>query len=133
MIVSKSKRSLSFLAATVFFANSFFFSAVSADGESMTLEEVVVTARKRGENLIDIPESVVSLSGEAIERQNIKGLDKIGLAIPNLNLAMRTDGYPNVSIRGIGAFGLTQGVGFYLDDIQLFSDASSRSTETALD
>ena len=39
---------------------------------------------------------------------------------------MRADGYPNVSIRGIGAFGLTQGVGFYLDDVQLFSDASSR-------
>ena len=92
----------------------------------MALEEVVVTARKRGESLIDIPESVVSISGDAIGRQNIKGLDKIGLAVPNLNLAMRTDGYPNVSIRGIGAFGLTQGVGFYLDDIQLFSDASSR-------
>ena len=48
------------------------------------------------------------------------------MLIPNLNLAMRADGYPNVSIRGIGAFGLTQGVGFYLDDVQLFSDASSR-------
>ena len=103
-----------------------FVNPVYADGENMTLEEVVVTARKRGESLIDIPESVVSISGEAIGRQNIKGLDKIGLAVPNLNLAMRTDGYPNVSIRGIGAFGLTQGVGFYLDDIQLFSDASSR-------
>ena len=99
---------------------------VLADRENMALEEVVVTARKRGESLIDIPESVVSISGDAIGRQNIKGLDKIGLAVPNLNLAMRTDGYPNVSIRGIGAFGLTQGVGFYLDDIQLFSDASSR-------
>ncbi len=103
-----------------------FVNPVYADGENMTLEEVVVTARKRGESLIDIPESVVSISGDAIGRQNIKGLDKIGLAVPNLNLAMRTDGYPNVSIRGIGAFGLTQGVGFYLDDIQLFSDASSR-------
>ena len=90
------------------------------------LEEIVVTARKREESLLDIPESVVAISGLSIDRQNIKGLDKIGLAIPNLNLAMRTDGYPNASIRGIGAFGLTQGVGFYIDDVQLFSDASSR-------
>ena len=109
-----------------FFSTLTFVNPIHADGENMTLEEVVVTARKRGESLIDIPESVVSISGDAIGRQNIKGLDKIGLAVPNLNLAMRTDGYPNVSIRGIGAFGLTQGVGFYLDDIQLFSDASSR-------
>ena len=93
---------------------------------SSSLEEIVVTARKREESLLDIPESVVAISGLSIDRRNIKGLDKIGLSVPNLNLAMRTDGYPNVSIRGIGAFGLTQGVGFYIDDVQLFSDASSR-------
>ena len=76
--------------------------------------------------LLIFPNQLFLFPEDAIGRQNIKGLDKIGLAVPNLNLAMRTDGYPNVSIRGIGAFGLTQGVGFYLDDIQLFSDASSR-------
>jgi iron complex outermembrane receptor protein len=77
--------------------------------QQATLEEVIVTARKRDENLMDIPESVTAISGMAIERQNIKGLNKIGLAVPNLNLSMRTDGYPNVSIRGLGAFGMTQG------------------------
>ena len=97
-----------------------------ASAQEARLEEVVVTARKRTENLMDIPDSVTAISGLAIERQNIKGLNKIGLAVPNLNLSMRTDGYPNVSIRGMGAFGMTQGVGFYLDDVQLFSDASSR-------
>jgi outer membrane receptor protein involved in Fe transport len=90
------------------------------------LEEVIVTARKRTENLMDIPESVTAISSLAVERQNIKGLNKIGMAVPNLNLSMRTDGYPNVTIRGVGAYGMTQGVGFYLDDVQLFSDASSR-------
>jgi len=94
--------------------------------DSGMLDEIIVTARKREESLLDISESVTAISGSDIDDQNIKGLDKIGLLIPNLNLAMRADGYPNVSIRGIGAFGLTQGVGFYLDDVQLFSDASSR-------
>lgn len=102
-----------------------------ATAQEARLEEVVVTARKRTENLMDIPESVTAISGLAIERQNIKGLNKIGLAVPNLNLSMRTDGYPNVSIRGMGAFGMTQGVGFYLDDVQLFSDASSRFGDLA--
>ena len=103
------------------------FAAESVDGESANvIEEITVTARKREESVLDIPESVSAISGADIEKQGIKGLDKIGLAVPNLNLAMRTDGYPNVSIRGIGAFGLTQGVGFYLDDVQLFADASSR-------
>jgi outer membrane receptor protein involved in Fe transport len=101
-------------------------SAESTSDSATTLDEIIVTARKREESLLDISESVSAISGSDIDARNIKGLDKIGLLIPNLNLAKRADGYPNVSIRGIGAFGLTQGVGFYLDDVQLFSDASSR-------
>ena len=38
----------------------------------------------------------------------------------------RADGFPNVTVRGLGGFGNTQGVGFYLDDVQLFADAASR-------
>ena len=90
------------------------------------IEEIVVTARKREESLLDIPESITAISGSNIETQNIKTLDDIGFLVPNLNLSMRADGFPNVSIRGLGSFGNTQGVGFYIDDVQLFSDASSR-------
>lgn len=101
--------------------------SIAEEGDSVNLiEEITVTARKREETVLSISESVTAISGSDIDKQNIKGLDKIGLLVPNLNLAMRADGYPNVSMRGIGAFGLTQGVGFYLDDVQLFSDASSR-------
>ena len=90
------------------------------------VEEIIVTARKREESLLEIPESVAALSGDQIARQSIDNLRDIGLSVPNLNLSMRTDGFPNVTIRGIGGFGNTQGVGFYLDDVQVFSDASSR-------
>ena len=101
--------------------------SIAADGDSANLiEEVTVTARKREENLLDIAETITAISATDIDRQNIKTLDDIGLLIPNLNLSMRADGFPNVSIRGLGSFGNTQGVGFYLDDVQLFSDASSR-------
>jgi iron complex outermembrane receptor protein len=105
------------------------FPVISAESSSESLnliEEITVTARKREESLLDIPESITAISGTEIDRQNIKTLDDIGFLIPNLNLSMRADGFPNVSIRGLGSFGNTQGVGFYLDDVQLFSDASSR-------
>lgn len=92
---------------------------------------IFVTARKREESLLEVPESVVAIGAEDIQRQNIKSLNQIGQNVPNLNLSMRTDGFPNVSIRGVGAFGLTQGVGFYLDDVQLFGDASSRFGDLA--
>ena len=92
----------------------------------VTIEEIVVTARKREESLLDIPETVVAISGETISQHNMKTLDKIGMTVPNFNLNTRTDGWPNVTMRGMGAFSLTQGVGFYLDDVQIFGDASSR-------
>jgi iron complex outermembrane receptor protein len=102
------------------------FSADSSEGASNQIEEIMVTARKREESLLDIPESITAISGTDIDRQNIKTLDDLGFLIPNLNLSMRADGFPNVSIRGLGSFGNTQGIGFYIDDVQLFSDASSR-------
>ncbi len=96
------------------------------DGASRMIEEILVTARKREESLLEIPESLAVITGESIDRGNIKGLEQIGFQVPNLNLSMRLDGFPNVSIRGLGSFGNTQGVGFYIDDTQIFSDASSR-------
>ncbi|MEE3165577.1 MAG: TonB-dependent receptor plug domain-containing protein, partial [Pseudomonadota bacterium] len=99
---------------------------VTEGSSIVTIEEIVVTARKREESLLDIPETVVAISGETISQHNMKTLDKIGMTVPNFNLNTRTDGWPNVTMRGMGAFSLTQGVGFYLDDVQLFGDASSR-------
>ena len=95
-------------------------------GDALVVEEIIVTARKRQESLLEIPESVAAIAGAAINRENLRTLEDIGVKVPNLNLATRLDGFPNVSIRGLGSFGNTQGVGFYLDDVQVFSDASSR-------
>ncbi|MBO6695620.1 MAG: TonB-dependent receptor plug domain-containing protein, partial [Henriciella sp.] len=94
--------------------------------ERKTLEVVTVTARKKAESELDVPESLASFSESDIENANIDGLSDIGLLVPNLFLSTRLDGFPNVTLRGLGGFGNTQGVGFYLDDVQLFSDASSR-------
>jgi iron complex outermembrane receptor protein len=96
-----------------------------AQAEGM-LEEVTVTARKRAENLMEVPESLTAFSENMVEKANIDGLNDIGMQVPNLFMSTRMDGFPNVSIRGLGGFGNTQGVGFYLDDVQLFSDASAR-------
>ena len=114
------------LIAAVAFDAQPAFGETAREAAGPVVEEIIVTARKRQESLLEIPESVAALSGDQIARQSIDNLRDIGLSVPNLNLSMRTDGFPNVTIRGIGGFGNTQGVGFYLDDVQVFSDASSR-------
>ncbi|MEO1019123.1 MAG: TonB-dependent receptor [Pseudomonadota bacterium] len=87
---------------------------------------IIVTARKRAETALEVPESVKAFGEKTLARASIEDIDDVGLAVPNLQLSTRADGFPNVTVRGLGGFGNTQGVGFYLDDVQLFSDASSR-------
>jgi len=53
-------------------------------------------------------------------------LDCIAGRIPNLTMITRADGYPNVTIRGVGSFGNTLGVGFFVDGVQIVTDASSK-------
>lgn len=99
---------------------------MAAAQDETVLQAVTVTARKREETVLEIPESISTISAATIDRANITGLEDIGFAVSNLSLSQRADGFPNVSIRGLGSFGNTQGVGFYIDDVQNFTDASAR-------
>ena len=48
------------------------------------LETIEVTARKVTENLQEVPISVTSFNGDALERRQISGTDDIGKITPNL-------------------------------------------------
>jgi outer membrane receptor protein involved in Fe transport len=47
----------------------------ATDAETTTLEEVVVTAQKRTENLQDVPVSIQVFSGKELEQLDVGGLD----------------------------------------------------------
>ena len=44
----------------------------------------------------------------------------------NLNIDEAHDNTPDVTLRGVGAFGVVQGVGFYVNDVQLFEGQTAR-------
>lgn len=94
-------------------------------GNNLVIEEIVVTARKREENPLEISESLTVFGADFIDNNDIDNLTDIANLVPNMYMAVRADGLPNVSIRGVGAFGNTQGVGFYLDDVQVYADATA--------
>ncbi len=77
--------------------------AVAAD--DAVLEEVVVTAQKREQNLQDVPISIGVLSAEAIADRNIVGLTQLIQLAPSINFK---DGYSPVatslSIRGVNSY-----------------------------
>ena len=92
----------------------------NASETGTNLSEVVVTARKRSENLQNIPASVAAISADTITQRHMTQIDDIGELVSNLHIVQRNDNSPDVTLRGVGSFGVVQGVGFYVNDIQLF-------------
>lgn len=90
-----------------------------------TLEEIVVTARRREESLQDVPSSVSVLSSEEILARGEANFDVIGRIVPNVHFesAGGTSGVksPVVFVRGMGQadFIIVEdpAVGLYLDGV----------------
>jgi outer membrane receptor protein involved in Fe transport len=99
----------------------------SQSGEE--LAEILVTARKRSEDLRDIPASIVAISDSTIVEAHMTQIDDIGALVSNLHIVQRNDNSPDVTLRGIGSFGVVQGVGFYVNDVQLFEGQIIRPSD----
>jgi iron complex outermembrane recepter protein len=90
------------------------------------LQQVTVTARKRGERPIDIPESITAITANDLVNNGIQTVEDLGRQTPNLQLNMRQDLTTDVVIRGVGAYGDVLGVGFVIDDVPNFTDQTMR-------
>ena len=93
------------------------------------LEEVIVTAQKRAENLQDVPISVSTVSGEKIQDNTILNFGALADFIPSLHIADAPVN-TNIYMRGIGSGnnrGFEQSVGMYLDGVYLGRGRQYRS------
>lgn len=100
--------------------------AMAQEGGDATIEEVVVTAQKRSENLQDVPVSVTALSGQALQERgvtNVIGLNNLapGLRVSSGDAAAN----PKIFIRGVGLSDFnpnsSSGVGVYVDGVYVGS------------
>ena len=101
--------------------------AVSAQAQQ--LEEVIVTAQKRAENLQDVPISVSTMSGEKIQDNTILNFAALADFVPSLHIADAPVN-TNIYMRGIGSGnnrGFEQSVGMYLDGVYLGRGRQYRS------
>lgn len=98
--------------------------AAGRQRERTLLEEIVVTARKREENLQQTPISVTALGATDLEDIQARRLDDIGQHVPNLQLTTGSEGTnARVRIRGIGNADAIvtrdPSVGVYVDGVYL--------------
>jgi iron complex outermembrane receptor protein len=89
---------------------------------SDSLAEIVVTARKREEKVMDVPLSIVTFSAADLDARNAGDLRALGDSIPNVIIGTsNTDRGQNIVIRGIStvarSIGQETGVAVYLDGV----------------
>jgi iron complex outermembrane recepter protein len=96
--------------------------------ESGGLQEIVVTAERRAENIQSVPIAVTAFTAESLQSRNLNNVQTLGALSPGVNLDA---GAPfsgdrsvlSASIRGVGqddfAFNLNPAVGVYLDGVYL--------------
>jgi iron complex outermembrane recepter protein len=110
---------------------------VAQTEKSIQLEEIVVTAQKRSENLQETPIAISAFTGDGIARKGLSDVQQVAQLAPNVTFDFTSpiSGASNaaaVYIRGIGQsdFALTTeaGVGTYVDGVYM-----SRSLGGVLD
>lgn len=93
--------------------------AAAADDQ---LEEVVVNARKRAENIQEIPVAVTDLGAREIERDDLSSVAKFTTRLPGLSMATSNPKQTNIGVRGIGNNGgnndgIDPSVGVFVDGV----------------
>ena len=99
-----------------------------------SLQEVVVTSRRRAEKIQEVPIPISIVRGVAIEDAGAFNVNRLKELVPTVQLYASNPRNTTLNIRGLGStYGLTNdgidpGVGFYLDGVYL-----ARPAATALD
>ncbi len=93
----------------------------TANSTEVQLDEIVVTAQKRAEKLIDVPISITAISGEALEASGRNNVRDLQFAVPNLTTYSQSDFNNNIIVRGFESaarnIGFESSLGLYIDGV----------------
>jgi len=101
--------------------------AQSVDGGTsdpyFEVQEIVVTAQRRAENLQNVPIAITAVSGDTLTQLGVTGTQNLDLVVPSLNIATLGGGQALPRIRGVGStagtLGLENPVAVYVDDVYI--------------
>jgi len=101
---------------------------VMAQGGHSSLEEVLVTAQHREQNMQDIPVTVTALNSNELEEAQIFGAAEIAYKVPGMTYAEFSPGQALLSMRGISSAddgaGMDNSVALFLDGVYIGKGAS---------
>lgn len=83
--------------------------AQSSAGDAPGIQDIVVTAAKRSENLRDVPAAISALSGADLSAKGISNALQLQFAVPGVSIGDDVFGGANVVTRGVGSVNLFPG------------------------
>lgn len=102
--------------------------------QPVTGEDIIVTAQKREQTLLEVPQSVSVVSGETLERQSVNTIADYLNNVPSLQLVQSTPGEGRLVLRGVNTGGVASTVAVYLDETPFGSSSGlSNGAELAGD
>lgn len=101
-----------------------------AQNQAGTLQDIIVTAQKKEENLQDIPVAVTALGQDTIQNLQVRSFESISGLAPNVTLAKSVSGSnPSITIRGMVGGNLANGVdstvAMYVDGVYIGRSAGA--------
>lgn len=87
-----------------------------ADSENSGSEVIVVTAQKRPQVLIDVPQAITVVSGATLENQQATNFQDYLKLVPGLQLNQDNPGEGRLILRGLNTGGVASSVAVYLDE-----------------
>src|ERR1700691_575133 len=131
MVRMNSNTKLSYAIAAILSSSAGGFAAAPTATDTSTadtggIQEIVVTAQRRTENIQDVPIAIQALTGETLQQLNVQTFDDYIKYLPNVTTASNGPGQNEVFMRGLsagsqasqgsGSTGLWPNVAIYLDN-----------------
>ncbi|MFW8591745.1 TonB-dependent receptor [Glaciecola sp. 2405UD65-10] len=98
-------------------------SSVLSTAHAQEIEEVVVTAQKREQSIMEVPATMDVISGAFLERTNTLELDDLSRVLPNVVIQEQAVSLPSFNVRGItddtSSISTTPRISVYQDGIDI--------------
>ncbi|WP_051531625.1 TonB-dependent receptor [Sphingomonas sp. URHD0057] len=88
----------------------------AAANEDAVQPDIIITAQKRSQRLLDVPQSVSVISSETLENQHAQRLSDYLTRIPSANVVESQSGSSRIVLRGINTGGVGATVATYIDE-----------------
>lgn len=105
---------------------------VAGEKPEVAPADIIITAQRRSERLVNVPIAITAITGGDIERRGVTTLSDMQTLVPGLRIQDIGVGTERVQLRGVSQFLGLPTVGLYLDEFSVANFGPSGSADVTL-